>query len=110
MMSYYELELLANERVHRRRAEADRERMLTSAQRAKAVVWWGLPWLVLLAISAGAAYGMTVSTAGAESVPERLEPVSAPSEPCDTTSRWILLNAVANGWIPTRSAGYCGDG
>ena len=109
-MSYYELELLANERVHRRRTEADRDRMLTSAQRAQAIAWWGLPWLVLLAISAGAAYGMTVSVAGAVSVADRIEPVSASTETCDTTSRWILLNAVANGWMPTKSDGYCADG
>jgi hypothetical protein len=37
MNSYYVLELLANDRMRERMAEADHERMLTEARRANAV-------------------------------------------------------------------------
>ena len=78
------------------------------------VACWGLPWLALLAVSASAAYGMSAAVAGADSPTSKGEattsaidgPVS--SGPCDTTSAWLLQNAVANGWMPNRSAGYCG--
>jgi hypothetical protein len=79
----------------------------------KNIVLWGLPWLVLLTISASAAYGMTAAVAGAESVAGHTEIVTAAldgplsSEPCDAKSVWMLQNAVSNGWIPARSAGYC---
>jgi hypothetical protein len=65
----------------------------------------GLPWLALFAISASAAYGMTVGVAGTESVAPIDGPVS--SGPCDAMSAQMLRNAGANGWIPDRSAGYC---
>lgn len=76
------------------------------------LAWWGLPWLVLLTISASAAYGMTVAVGGTESVDgvatTTLDgPVSRGG--CDTTSAWILQNAVDNGWMPARNAGYCLD-
>jgi hypothetical protein len=70
---------------------------------------WALPWLVVVAISASAAYGMTVSVAGAESVAGRETTTNGPvsTELCDSATTWILLNAVSNGWIPARSASYC---
>jgi len=75
--------------------------------------WWGLPWLAALAISASAAYGMVAALAGTESVAGRSETVTTAidgpvsSEACDATSAAMLLNAVSNGWIPARFAGYC---
>jgi hypothetical protein len=75
--------------------------------------WWGLPWLVLLTISASAAYGMTVATAGTEAVGGRDEMATTPIDGpvstggCDAMSARMLQNAVANGWVPDRSAGYC---
>jgi hypothetical protein len=87
---------------------AGRDRLRPVARLA----WWGLPWLVLLTISASAAYGMTVAVAGTESV-ENLAttPPDAPggSGSCDVTSAWILQNAVANGWVPAKNADYCTD-
>jgi hypothetical protein len=84
----------------------DRRRLLARA------AWWGLPWLVLLTISASAAYGMTVATTGTDSADERYETATTIDRPvstggCDTTSARMLENAVANGWVPARSAGYC---
>lgn len=75
--------------------------------------WWASPWLAALVISASAAYGMTAAVAGTDAVDGRSEiattAIDGPviSEPCDTPSARMLLNAVANGWIPARSVGYC---
>jgi hypothetical protein len=75
--------------------------------------WWGLPWFAALAISASAVYGMAAAVAGGESVAGRTETVTTAvdgpvnSETCDARSAAMLLNAVSNGWIPARFAGYC---
>jgi hypothetical protein len=73
----------------------------------------GLPWLGLLAISAGAAYLMTLATATAAPLARTGEatttaidrPVSI--EPCDVTSTRLLHYAVSNGWLSADYGAYC---
>ena len=73
----------------------------------------GLPWLTALAISASAAYEMAAAVAGAKTAAPRSETVTIAIDGpvsgavCDATSAAMLLNAVSNGWIPARFAGYC---
>jgi len=78
-------------------------------------VGWGLPWLVLLAISASAAYGMTAAVSGADADAARGEavttaidePVASSDQRCDTTSFWIRQNAISNDWLPAGSGSAC---
>jgi len=77
------------------------------------VAGWLLPWLVLLTISASAAYGMTVAAGGPEAAAGRDQTASTTldgslrREGCDTTDAWLEQNAIDSGWMPARNA-RCG--
>lgn len=72
-----------------------------------------LPWLAILAMSAGTAYAMAaaVSTADRVVAYERLAmtPMERPRTigPCDDTSARLMRYAISNGWMSANFEGFC---
>jgi hypothetical protein len=72
-----------------------------------------LPWLAILALSAGTAHaiGVAVSTADRVGATQRpaLTPIERPRtiEPCDDASARLLRYAVSNGWLSVGFEDFC---
>jgi hypothetical protein len=71
---------------------------------------WGLPWLIMVAIAASAAYAVTMAVVGAPSAGDAPTTISA----TEATAQ-ALVTAVRTGSVPTFTAdttclGYLGGG